>query len=201
MFRDRGCGLPNVWLESGYELHETKWGQTVSITDSDGLFRAITLELCLSDHELDGNGVRFLRKRLELTQSELGTSLGCSAQAVAKWEKGEVATIPTAAARLLRLMALKHIAPTLTLEHALVPYSEPVPERLVFAYSADCGWACAEHRHASVKVSVTKSRSVAFADVVEAAIGMAGRFDIKGLSAFAHNDQEFARHASKLAAA
>ena len=200
MFRDRGCGLPNVWLESGYELHETKWGQSVSIADSDGLFRAITLELCLSNHELDGNGVRFLRKRMELTQGDLGTLLGCTGQAVAKWEKGEVASIPAAPARLLRLLVLKHIAPTLSLEQALVPYGEPVPEKLVFAHAPD-GWMCAEHQHTPVKVTVTMTRSVAFADVVEAAIGMAGRFDIKGLSAFAHNDQEFERHASKLAAA
>lgn len=195
----RGALLRNVWLKDGFRIHQTKFGPGISYEDIDGLFRAITLELCLSRHQLTGDSVRFLRKRLEMTQEQLGSELGCTSQAVAKWEKNEVALIPVASARMLRLMVLARLAPSIALEQALQPYDETPPEKMVFAYSKEVGWHCAEHEHAPIKVTHRRSNVIEFADVLAYA-GIAVGFDVKVLSAFAENDQEFL-HASKLATA
>lgn len=138
-----GALVANVWLKNGFRRHQTQWGEGTSYSDIEGLARAIALELCLSAARLDQDGVRFLRKQLDMTQAQLAEELGCTNQAIAKWEKGQVA-LPTAPARLLRLLVLRRIAPNLPLSAAVPPYAEPTPERLVFSYSANNGWRCAE---------------------------------------------------------
>lgn len=137
----QGALLSNIWLESGFARHETKWGAGTSYCDLDGLFRAITIELCLSPNQLTGESVRFLRHRLEMTQGQLGKELDCSGQAVAKWEKGAVASIPGAPARMLRLLALKSVAPQIRLDEAVADYNQPPLEMLVFRYSESHGWS------------------------------------------------------------
>lgn len=200
MIHDTLSGLPNVWLANGYRRHATKWGEGTSIDDMDGLAVAIALELCMSRHRLGGAAVRYLRKQLGMTQDELGSEFGCSGQAVAKWEKGETADVPVASARLLRLLVLSRLAPSLALEQAVVAYDEPLPEKLVFSYSAESGWACATHEHAPLVATVKRSGTFDFSEAI-AAVGFAGRFNFAAFSAFAHNDEEFERHASKLSAA
>jgi DNA-binding transcriptional regulator YiaG len=197
----RGALLRNVWLKDGFHTHETKFGVGTSYDDIEGLFSAITLELCLSNHQLNSESVRFLRKRLEMTQDELGIELGCSGQAIAKWEKGEVASIPMAAARLVRLLALVRISPSISLERAISEYNESTPEKMVFTYSSETGWQCAEHKHDPINAKVTRTNNVLdFAEILTAA-GMSVRIDTEAFSAFAHNDKDFERHATKLAAA
>jgi DNA-binding transcriptional regulator YiaG len=195
----RGALLQNVWLENGYQRHKTKWGEGTSYCDIEGLSKAIAIELCVSNHRLTGDGVRFLRRRLELSQDQLGAELGCTGQAIAKWEKGEVAMIPAASARLLRLIALAAIAPRITLSDALVEYNEEPPEKLVFSYSDETGWQCAEHQHAPLSVTIKRTNVIDFAEVLTRN-HFAASFDATTLSAFASNDQEFA-NASKLVAA
>jgi DNA-binding transcriptional regulator YiaG len=147
MYHDISCGLPNVWLANGYNVtQDPKWGECVSFDDPDGLTQAITLHLCLSPYYLTGEGVRFLRRRLGLTQGELGRELGCSGQAVAKWEKGK-SRIPGASARLLRLLVAARVIPEEPLAQATVPYSKAPPARLEFAYDEDI-WHYAAHRYA-----------------------------------------------------
>ncbi|MEY2632162.1 MAG: hypothetical protein RIR00_816 [Pseudomonadota bacterium] len=144
-----GALLRNIWLQDGYLEHSTPFGQGVSYTDVEGLFRAIALALCLSPHQLDGDAVRFLRKRLDLTQEALGIEMGCSGQAVAKWEKGEVAMIPVAAARLLRLLVLARLTPDSPLNQALAGYREPPPAMMIFSHTPTQGWRCIEQRPAA----------------------------------------------------
>lgn len=193
-----GALLQNVWLESGYQRHETKWGTGTSYTDVEGLAQAIAVELCISSHMLTGDAVRFLRRHLEMSQDQLGAELGCTAQAIAKWEKGDVAMIPVASARLLRLIVLAAIAPRITLADSLVEYNEPPPEKLVFSYSEECGWRCSAHQHAPLIIPVKRTNIIDFADVL-ARNNVFPSFDASTLSAFASNDQDFS-HASKLVA-
>ena len=197
----KGALLGKIWLENGYRRHTTKWGEGTSYDDLDGLSSAITNYLCLSPHQLVGEDVRYLRRRLDLTQDALGAELGVTGQAVAKWEKGDVAAIPMAAARLLRLLVLARTAPDQRLSAVLAEYNEPPPEKLVFRHSPEMGWQCADHHHGTVTVLVKRTSNVFdFADVLMAN-GYSVRIDAEALCSFANNDKESSRHASKLAAA
>ena len=53
------------------------------------LHRVIGEHLACSKKALTGKEVRFLRKQMDLTQSELGRLVGLDAQSVARWEKGQ----------------------------------------------------------------------------------------------------------------
>jgi putative transcriptional regulator len=41
MYHYLECGLPKIWLENGYQLHETPYGESLAIDDLAGLHRAI----------------------------------------------------------------------------------------------------------------------------------------------------------------
>lgn len=101
------CGLDNIYLLNGYELVETPYGAGVTVRDVDGLRKAIALHLATHKKLLDGQEIRFLRKEMDVTQSELGKCLGVDAQTVARWEKNEN-HVNGPAERLLRLLYLDH---------------------------------------------------------------------------------------------
>ena len=140
----RGALLQNVWLENGYQHHKTQWGEGTSYCDIEGLFKAITIELCISKHRLTGDAVRFLRRRLELRPDQLGAKLGCTGQDIAQWEKGDGAMMPAPSARLLRRIALAAIAPLITLSDEIVDDDDKTPANRVFSYSDETGWQTTE---------------------------------------------------------
>jgi DNA-binding transcriptional regulator YiaG len=74
---------------SGYELEDTPYGKGISIKNADGLHQAIGMSLVRNKKLLSGKEVRFLRHRMDLTQSELGKLFGTSTQQVARYEKEE----------------------------------------------------------------------------------------------------------------
>ncbi|WP_109105991.1 helix-turn-helix domain-containing protein [Azospirillum sp. TSO35-2] len=102
-----GCGLDGIYLVNGYDVLETEYGQGVSIKNVDGLLDAIADYLVQSKKDLAGKEIRFLRTRMDITQSELGRLLGMSTQQVARWEKDK-SEIPGPADRLLRLLYAEH---------------------------------------------------------------------------------------------
>ena len=75
-FRYLACGLDNVFLTSGFVRKERAGQWITAVEDADGLHKAISMHLVLRRKQLSGKEVRFLRKRLELTQAELGKLLG-----------------------------------------------------------------------------------------------------------------------------
>ena len=97
------CGLDNIYLFNGYELHQAEDGEGVSIRDLDGLHDAIGLSLAEHKKLLSPKELKWFRKQMDLTQSELAQLLGCSSQSVARWEKGE-AQIRGAAERIIRML-------------------------------------------------------------------------------------------------
>lgn len=87
MYRYVDGGLRNVWLKNGYVEKDTPYGKAVSFHDLEGLTKAICLALSSKPGKLTGAEFRYLRCGLLLSQKSLGKLLGCTEQAIAKWEK------------------------------------------------------------------------------------------------------------------
>ena len=83
------CGLENVYLLNGYELHRLAEGEGVSVRDLDDLHEAIGQSLVQQDAPLQARELRWFRIHLDLTHAQLAEHLGCNAKTVAQWEKGE----------------------------------------------------------------------------------------------------------------
>jgi putative transcriptional regulator len=102
------CGLSNIFLVNGYKFIETPRGKSVSISDVDGLHKAIGFWLVSSKKDLSGDEIRFLRHELLMSQNTLSRLLGVSEQAIRRWENGKI-KIPKPSESLLRLLYREHI--------------------------------------------------------------------------------------------
>lgn len=109
MIEYNSCGLPDVWLRNGYEVRDTAYGRSVAIHDVEGLHRAIGLDLISRKPLLNGKEVRFLRKELDLSQTQLASLLGVGETSVRNWESGRQA-ITKPAERMLRILYREHVA-------------------------------------------------------------------------------------------
>jgi DNA-binding transcriptional regulator YiaG len=128
------CGLDDVYLLSGYTRVKTPYGTGISVKDADELHKAIGCNLATEKKVLNAKELRFLRKHMELTQSDLGRFLGLSSQQVARWEKG-VSEISGPADLLVRALFLEHIGGKLNLQelaNALEEPDSPMVERACF---------------------------------------------------------------------
>lgn len=94
-------GLDYVYLNNGFVIHKTAYGEGVSIHDIDGLHKVIACDIVNNRVKLSGKEVRFLRRELELSQRALGDLLDVTDQTVANWEKENV-EIPKSSDVLLR---------------------------------------------------------------------------------------------------
>jgi putative transcriptional regulator len=97
------CGLPYVYLNNGYTLEKTPYGEGVSIQDLKGLHKAIGLTITESPSPLSPKEIRFVRKEMDLSQKTLADLLAVKSITVRKWESGDN-TINGAADRLLRAL-------------------------------------------------------------------------------------------------
>lgn len=102
MYQYQECGLRNMWLVNGYDMHTTPYGDGVSIHDIEGLHRAIARGLVNKAAKLTGSELRFLRKQMGLSQAKLALILGNEDQTVALWEKR--GTQPKIADRFVRAL-------------------------------------------------------------------------------------------------
>lgn len=100
-----GCGLQGIFLLNGYATRRHEGESYVSVTDVDGLHKAIGRHLVMHRKVLAPEEVRFLRKTLGLTQAELAAKLGNTVQSVARWEKAQC-DMPATADKLLRAIYL-----------------------------------------------------------------------------------------------
>lgn len=102
MYHYTDCGLPNVWLQNGFHVVMTPYGEGVSIEDADTLHQVLALDLTRKSGGVTGAEFRFMRTMLGLSQQSLALMLGFTEQAVSLWErKGKVPTAPDAALRML----------------------------------------------------------------------------------------------------
>ena len=106
----RGCGLDGIYLLNGYHPEEHDGELHVSVTDMEGLHRAIGRHLVMHRKVLAPKEIRFLRKTMDLTQTELAQRLGNNSQTVARWEKGEF-QMPGPEEKLLRAIFLASLLP------------------------------------------------------------------------------------------
>lgn len=97
-------GLDNIWLENGYRIHQTPYGEGVSIQDTEGLHKAIGNWLIAMPKRITGAELRFIRLEMELTQRSLAAILAAEEQAVRRWEKARTREISGPADRLLRAL-------------------------------------------------------------------------------------------------
>ena len=106
------CGLPNVYLLNGVAFHEDDgYGPSYEIRDIDGLHDAIAAHIVeRTGAMLTGPELRFLRKRMRKTQSELARLLRVTEQTVANYEKG-VTAIAGPADFAVRVLYLLHVLP------------------------------------------------------------------------------------------
>jgi DNA-binding transcriptional regulator YiaG len=97
-------GLDNIYLENGFTIHETPYGQGVSIEDTAGLHKAIGLWVVSLPKPLNGAELRFLRIEMDMTQRHLATVLGTTEQTLRLWEKNRKKALPGPADRFLRAL-------------------------------------------------------------------------------------------------
>lgn len=88
LFHYTGSGLDDVYLTSGFELHETPYGKGFSIMNVEGLHKALGLDIVKNVARLNGSQVRFFRKELGLTQKALAELLGVVEDTIRNWETG-----------------------------------------------------------------------------------------------------------------
>lgn len=136
------CGLTNIWLISGYEQEEYDGDTYVSVRDADALHRVIATHLILQKSVLKGEQIRFLRKEMDLTQSELAVLINVSAQTVARWEKDQT-DIPGPANVLLKVICLDHLTgdvEPLKLAQELQAIDDMETENITFTFEGHDGW-------------------------------------------------------------
>lgn len=102
-------GLDNVWLMNGYKVHSTPYGEGISIHDTEGLHKAIGLQIVQYPSPIQGMELKFLRLEMDLTQKALGGLLNVDEQSVRRWEKARKKAINGAADRLLRALYTEYV--------------------------------------------------------------------------------------------
>jgi DNA-binding transcriptional regulator YiaG len=139
------CGLDDVYLLNGFRIEETEYGRGVAIEKIDELHQAIALTIVTRRRRLDGKELRFLRKQMDLTQSELAQRLGVDSQTVARHEKGETA-IGGPVDGLVRFIYVLSLMPRGELEQllgqvsALLEADEPPREHPLRLRATAKGW-------------------------------------------------------------
>ena len=141
MLKFDDAGLRNVWLENGYEIHDTPYGKAVSYHDLDGLTLVICRVFAHKPGRLTAVEFRYLRQHLGLSQASLGKLLGVTEQSVALWEKK--ARIPLLADKHLRLLWIeKHSGnePIVRAMERLNEVERMVQQKIVVRESRRKGW-------------------------------------------------------------
>lgn len=108
MFHYKSCGLKNIWLANGYEEVDTPYGKATSIHNLEELHAVIGMSLVLDKPKLTGSELRFLRKELDLSQSNLAGLLDVNESSIRAWESGRT-KISSPAERLIRLLYIEKI--------------------------------------------------------------------------------------------
>jgi putative transcriptional regulator len=104
LYRYKGCGLDNVYLQNGYTVSTLQSGdEVVSIEDIEGLHCAIASVVVDSASALDAKTFKFLRKELDMSQRQVAQMLDVDEQTISLWERART-PLPQHADLLLRAL-------------------------------------------------------------------------------------------------
>lgn len=108
MYHYTECGLDNDHLKNGFVvLDGPEYGKCVSAFNRDGLHKFIGEIIIKRPALLPGTKVRFLRKRLNLSQSAVGFLFGVKELTIARWKKSRTHISRTSDAGL-RVLFTEH---------------------------------------------------------------------------------------------
>lgn len=132
----------DIYLENGYRLIDTEYGDVCEYEDEELLEFEIAKYLALRPGSYTGSQFRFLRRHLKLSQEELAVKLGREGQAIARAEKSKE-PVSMAFEAMLRLMFLgKYFSdmPVGRLSNIVEGKERPSNARVVFSKTA-AGWS------------------------------------------------------------
>ncbi|GLT03040.1 hypothetical protein GCM10007897_44810 [Sphingobium jiangsuense] len=112
-------GLDNVFLENGYTVHQTPYGEGVSIHDTEGLHRLIGEQIVAGPKRINGAEFRFLRLAMELSQRNIAAIIGSEEQTVRRWEKCRNQPVNGPADRLIRLLYTEYVGGNVKIRDAV----------------------------------------------------------------------------------
>lgn len=102
-------GLDNVYLIDGFTVHQTPYGDGVSIKNIDALHKAIGRFIIKSQSAVTGAELRFLRLEMGLGQKKLADLIGATEQTLRLWEKHRPKALPGPADRLMRALYAEYV--------------------------------------------------------------------------------------------
>jgi DNA-binding transcriptional regulator YiaG len=108
----------NLYLNNGYEEHQTEYGLAYSYKDENGLEQLIRIMLLRKIGSLSGWELRFLRRGLKLSQTEFAMYLSRDAQTIARIEKSNK-LISQSEDLMIRTLFAKEFEPSLTVAEIL----------------------------------------------------------------------------------
>ncbi len=103
------AGVPSVVERMRVQRCRACGHETVAGPDLERALDLLTVTVASRDGRLSGDEARFLRKRLGLTQKELGERMGANKITISDWERG-AETISTAHDYILRGLVLSPLA-------------------------------------------------------------------------------------------
>ena len=105
LFPYEGCGLDWVLLANGYTIHETPYGQGVSIKDADSLHEVVLREIVTSPHPIRGQELRSSARcsMLDLSQEGMGKIIGVQRLQITRMESNRKKPITPSADRAVRM--------------------------------------------------------------------------------------------------
>jgi DNA-binding transcriptional regulator YiaG len=107
-YRYTESGLDNVIIEGAHALVDDVGEPCVTITNVNGLHKAIAQGIVLRHSAMIGRELRFLRTEMEMTQAELAALVHREPLAISRWERGEI-EIDSNAETLIRLHATERL--------------------------------------------------------------------------------------------
>ena len=100
------CGLDSVWLADGYQMFDTDDGRAVSISDVDGLQKAIGAWVVARSRLLTGAEMRFLRTDLQMSIEDMAALCFLMPEALSALEGNNAAALKCPVDRIIRLVWL-----------------------------------------------------------------------------------------------